>query len=277
MSRRRFADLPEEARKAVEVQTGPIQAARSARSRDQHAVATALLDTEEGSVFVKGIPSGHPQAVAAMREVTISPYLPLSCPRLLWHTQGGGWLLLGYQAIDGEHADFTDSAELVLVLKALREIQAYRMPSTVLLMPAEGRWRSYVNRETAALFAGDTLLHTDLTPDNVLIGERAYFLNWSSPTRGAAFIDPYCLAVQMIAVGHTASTAVSWVKDMDSWRQAPADALAAFSTAVMRGWRDAATQKPESSNLTMASSAAELRAFLLTTTWGWGRPDEYSN
>ncbi|MGI5380503.1 hypothetical protein ACQEV2_41035 [Streptomyces sp. CA-251387] len=122
------------------------------------------MEAESGLVFVKGIPTDHPQAVSQAREIAIAPYLPAVCPRLLWHVEAGGWVLLGYQVINGPHADYRDSADVVLVLDALQELQQVTAPEVPALKLAEQRWASYADEATAELFAGSTLLHTDWAP-----------------------------------------------------------------------------------------------------------------
>ncbi|MGJ3560566.1 hypothetical protein ACR6C2_26950 [Streptomyces sp. INA 01156] len=61
MIRRHFHDLPVEARQAVTGKVGPIHAARTADGGLNSGIA-AFIDTDHGPVFVKGIPTDHPQA-----------------------------------------------------------------------------------------------------------------------------------------------------------------------------------------------------------------------
>jgi len=70
---------------------------------------------------------------------------------------------------------------------------------------AEKRWGGYVDTDhERALLRGEALLHTDYNPANVLItGSMAYLIDWAWPTRGAAWIDPACLVVRLIAAGNT--------------------------------------------------------------------------
>lgn len=238
MLRLRFHDLPEAARQAVETQAGRVRTARTAKGGTNSGVA-AFLEAQAGPVFVKGIPSDHPQAVSQAREIAISPYLPSSCPRLLWHVEAGGWVLLGYEVIAGRHADYTDSGDLVLVLDALRELQQVTVPEGVGMKRAEQRWDAYADEGAQGLFAGNTLLHTDFAPDNVLMdGRRARLVDWAWPTRGAAFVDPYVLAVRLVAAGRSPGEAVTWVRRLPSWRAAGRPALEAFAVATVRMWRE---------------------------------------
>ncbi|MFJ9628879.1 aminoglycoside phosphotransferase [Streptomyces sp. NPDC101175] len=264
MLRLDFEDLPQAARGAVESQTGRIKAARMAGGGINSGIA-AFLDTERGRVFVKGIPADHPQAVSQSREVAVAPYLPAASPRLLWHVDAGGWSLLGYSVLVGRHADYGESDDLVLVLDALQEVQQATAPDLVEIKRAEQRWAAYAEPEDAGLFAGTTLLHTDLAPHNILVDERAHIVDWAWPTRGAAFIDPHVLAVRLMQAGHSAERAVSWVRRIPSWREADPAAVAAFSTATVRSWREIAVQDPQPWKVEMAGHAGDLRTFLMRT------------
>ena len=263
MPRLAFDELPAAARQAVTIQTGQITATHTAGGGINSAIA-ALLDTETGPVFVKGIPADNPQAASQKREIAISPHLPAACPRLLWHVEAGGWVLLGYEAVDGRHADYSTTDDLTLVLAALAELQEVTAPDDVDLKTAEERWGKYTEEGQAELFAGDALLHTDFAPDNVLIhGGRARLIDWAWPTRGAAWIDPFMLALRIMEAGATAAQAVLWVQHVPSWRESDPKALGAFAAAVTRLWREIAAEDPAPWKVAMAGHAAQLKTFLL--------------
>ncbi|WP_246885982.1 aminoglycoside phosphotransferase [Streptomyces sp. GESEQ-4] len=267
MPRVAFDELPVAARQAVTLQTGLINAAHTAGGGINSALA-ALLETETGPVFVKGIPADNPQVASQKREIAISSYLPATCPRLLWHVEAGGWVLLGYEAVNGRHADYTSTDDLTLVLDALVELQEVTAPDDVDLKTAEERWGMYAEKGQAELFAGDALLHTDFAPDNVLIHDgRARLIDWAWPTRGAAWIDPYMLALRIMEAGATAAEAVSWAQRVPSWHEADPKALGAFAAATAQLWQEIAAENPAPWKVAMAGHAAQLRTFLLVTAW----------
>ncbi|SEO35492.1 protein kinase family protein [Actinacidiphila rubida] len=241
ISRIDFDQLSAEVRRAVADKTGTVQRAVTARGGMNSGIAS-LLEAESGSVFVKGIPSDHPQVGAQRREAAIAPHLPTSCPRLYWHLELDGWSLLGYEVIDGRHADYAPgSPDLPLVEAALAELQTITAPSGIAIKNAVDRWADYAPPGTLHHFEGDALLHTDFAPDNVLIvGDRARLVDWAWPTRGAAWIDPGALALRLMEAGHPVAAALDFAGRFPSWRAAEPEALAAFGTATSALWREIA-------------------------------------
>lgn len=261
MPRRHFHELPAEARQAVADKAGPIRAASTAGGGMNSGIA-ALLDTDSGPVFVKGIPADHPQAPAQQREAAINPHLPRACPRLYWHLEVGGWVLLGYEVLAGRHADYAPGSPDLPLVAALAELQEVTAPADIAVKAAEQRWAAYAPPSTAPLFAGDTLLHTDFAPDNVLIDQRAHLIDWAWPTRGAAWIDPAVLILRLVDAGHTVDEADAFARTFPSWQAADLAAKAAFGTANGALWREIASEEASPWKVGMAAHAAVLAAFL---------------
>jgi hypothetical protein len=263
LSRLDFLDLPAPVRRAITTQTGTVRSDRTVHAGRNSAVAS-ILDTEQGQVFVKGVPLGDARVAGHRREAAISPYVPHSCPRLLWSVEAAGWSLLGYEAIDGRHADYTRGVDLRRVMDALDELSHQTAPTGLDLKTAEQRWGSYADEGEAERFAGPALLHTDLRPENVILADgRACLIDWAWPTRGAAWIEPYLWALHIVAAGQSPAAAVSWARQLWSWRDADPSALCAFGAAVARRWHEIATEESSRWKIHMAACAAELRAFLV--------------
>ncbi|MFH9617205.1 aminoglycoside phosphotransferase [Streptomyces pratensis] len=263
MSRIPFEQLPADVRHAVVDKTGCLHAARTVRGGMNSGIAS-VLETESGSVFVKGIPADHPQAGAQRREAAIAPHLPASCPRLYWHLELDGWSLLGYEVVDGRHASYAPgSPDLLLVEAALTELQQVTAPADIEIKDALDRWAEYAPPGTLHHFDGNALLHTDFAPDNVLItGERARLVDWAWPTRGAAWIDPGALALRLMEAGYSVEPAVAFAGRFPSWRGAEPQALAAFGAATAALWHEIAEEGGTSWKRGMAKQAAMLRHIL---------------
>ena len=65
-------DLPGPLRQAIEAPTGPITRVRIATA-GQNSPLAAIVDTRDGKVFVKGLPSDHPRAITQAREAAVAP------------------------------------------------------------------------------------------------------------------------------------------------------------------------------------------------------------
>ncbi|MEV6740451.1 aminoglycoside phosphotransferase [Streptomyces sp. NPDC051104] len=257
-----FAQLPDTVRQAVANLTGPIRSTQT-RSSDGLSALAAVLHTQSGTYLVKGTPLDQPEAHAQQLEVRLNPYLPASCPRLVWHVEVGGWTLLGYEAIQGRQADYKAPEDLRLVLAAMEELQGIQAPLIADLQTVPDRWGQYADDGQRRLFAGNALLRMDWAPDNVLIADgRAHLVHWAWATRGAGWIDPYMLALRLLEAGHTSKQAVDYVRRVRSWREGNPAAIRAFSAAAARAWYDIASEEPVSWKVDMTGHAAELRAFL---------------
>lgn len=240
MQRIDWAELDASARSVIEAHTGPVLAARSATEGKNSHVA-AFLDTTDGTVFVKGLRQDHPGVITQKREAAINPCVLTVSPRLLWEAQDVDWHLLGFEHTPGRHADFAPgSPDLPLVLDAMRRLGGLPCPDLPELKEAVRRWSAYVeNPADLALLDGDTLLHTDYNPFNILIdGQAARLIDWAWPTRGAAFIDPASLIVRLIFAGHTPAEAEPVVAHLPAWSTAPKRAVDVYATAVERMWTE---------------------------------------
>ncbi|WP_369188907.1 aminoglycoside phosphotransferase [Streptomyces sp. R08] len=263
MSRIPFDQLPADVRRAVTDKTGAVRQSVTMTGGMNSGIAS-VLETETGSVFVKGIASDHPQVAAQRREAAIAPHLPASCPRLYWHREAGGWSILGYEVLNGRHADYSPgSPDLALVAAALTELQQVTAPADIGIKDAVDRWADYAPPGTLQYFSGDTLLHTDFAPDNVLIADRrACLIDWAWPTRGAAWIDPGALALRLMDAGHSAEDAVAFASHFPSWENADPQVLTAFGAATAALWREIAEENPTPWKHGMAEQAAKLRDIL---------------
>lgn len=260
VSRIAWQDLPAAARAAVHEHTGAVLAETNVATGLNSGLA-ARMHTRTGPVFVKGVPLSSRQFRHQKREADISPFLPASAPRLLWHAQGGGWDLLGFELIDGRSADFAPgSADLPLVAEVLQELAAIPCPD-ISLLSCPTRYTRYA--ENPSLFDGNALLHTDVNPDNILVDNRAHLVDWAWPTRGAAWVDPAIWAVRLIDAGHTPESAEDWAAQLPAWRDAPQSALAGFALANAALWEEIALRSPSEWQKSMARSArcwADYRA-----------------
>lgn len=252
-----WSTLPTAVRDAIEEQAGAVVAARTL-SQGMNSALAAVLDTPRGRVFVKGIRTDHPGVVTQQREATINPHVRPLAPALLWRLDDiVGWDVLAFEYVEGRHPDYSPgSPDLPAVITAMDALAALPVPDLP-LKDARQRWSSYL--DDAELLGGETLLHTDYNPDNILITPDGAprMIDWAWPTRGAAWIDPCCLALRLIAAGHTAAQAEQWAGRARGWAHAPRRAVDAFIRANVEMWTEIAAHDPQPWKQRMAEAARQ--------------------
>lgn len=225
---------------------------------------TVLVDGEKGTFFVKAMrnrPGGRRDSL--VREGLVNPFVRSVAPALVWETRSEEWLVLGFEAVEARSSDFLPgSPDLPEVVATVERIGEIGLPD-VAREWTETRWdRFAADSREAALFRGDALLYTDINPSNLMIGDgTTWAVDWAWPTRGAAFIDPACLVLQLVAAGHDPAEAEAWASHCPAWTQADPRAIDAFVRADVRMHEAFAARKPEADWLkAMAASAREWAA-----------------
>jgi hypothetical protein len=263
-----WPDLPAAARAAVERVAGPVRHAVSATHGDNSALAARLSFADGGEAFCKGAPLGAHNLWMYRNEARFNPHLGDLAPRLLWTVEAGGWLVLGFAWVAGGPADLAPgSPDLPRLAGFLARAAATLTPAPP-ECPAQrlsARWRLRTWQDAAprdaweAAYAdrlaeyerlapdavdGGTLQHTDMTPRNVLTGERVRLTDWSWPAHAAPWVDTALTAHRLIAAGHTPAQAESWAATVPAWTSATPDALTALAVTLLALWRDRAPHSP---------------------------------
>lgn len=254
-----YDELPAPVRTAVEARTGPILKAETV-SAGRNSALSARVHTATGSVFLKGLRSDHRWVWTQQREADINPYVLPFAPRLLWHIDTKGWNILGFENLDGHHADYSPgSPDLPKVAQALSELADIPCPD-IPLRRAEQRLAAYVDDPAVlAYFAGDSLLHTDLNNHNLLITDRAHLVDWGWATRGAAWLDAGYWVIWLISGGHTPAEAEAWAARIPAWGAAHPQAVDAFAAANTRVWEEIAGCEPDAWTSRMLHAARQWR------------------
>jgi hypothetical protein len=248
----------EEVRPLIEKETGPVRVV-SEIPEGRNSEISVLVHAEIGTTFVKGRKADHPQAWTQEREKLINPSVRQISPNLKWSASSDDWNLLGFEYVSGFKVDYSPgSPDILQVIQVILELQEIPCPD-VEIKKAEQRWSDYT--ETPEILAGGSLLHTEWSPGNVLIGDRAYLVDWAWPTRGAAWIDPACWAVWLIASGHTPDSAESLAGCIPSWRNAPPRALDEFARVQALMWSGIAAESSESWTQSLATASAQWAAY----------------
>lgn len=265
MTRQHWDDLPTELRAEIETQLGgTVLHAREPESGRMSDVL-ATVETADERAFVKGIPLGDARERMLRNEILASPYLPATAPRLWWSVERAGWLVAGYEHIDGRHADLApNSTDLDAVAATLRATSAMPALGAIRSKPFVRPWRStaawqalvatpgaltgweednaslLVEQELRAFayLEGDRVVHSDLHKLNILVdGPSARFVDWGWVACGPGWVDPTLLVIRLIAAGHTCVDAERWAAQFPAWADATPASITAFSVAVLGMWR----------------------------------------
>ncbi|MFC9430795.1 aminoglycoside phosphotransferase [Streptomyces sp. NPDC056987] len=251
-----FDGLPSGVRTAIEAETGSILRFENV-STGLNSSLSAVAHTADGVVFLKGLRADHRWVWTQQREADINPYVTPLAPRLLFHVITDGWDVLGFEAIDGHHADYSPgSPDLPKVTAALQELASLPCPD-IELRHAEQRLVGYVaDPADADAFRGNALLHTDWNNHNVLISDdRARLVDWGWATRGASWLDPAYWIIWLVAAGHTPASAEEQAGSLPAWASAPPRAVDAFAQACARLWTEIAGADPDDWTRRLLTSA----------------------
>ena len=256
-------DLPLAALAAVERQTGPVLRTETVNQGFNSEIAARVF-TDSGSCFVKGLRADHKRVWTQRREAEVNPFLRGIAPALLWQVEEAGWVLLGFEHLEGHHADYSPgSADLPKVAGLLRRLGEVACPE-VELRQAEQRLAAYVARPSdLEYFAGRSLLHTDLNDHNIIVDDdSAYLVDWAWATRGAAWLDAAYWVVWLMAAGrHEAESAERWARTVPAWSVAPADGITAFAQATANVWEEIAGDAPDDWTARVLGAARRWAAF----------------
>ena len=249
-----WGELPDTVRRAVESAAGGVSEVEPISAGLNCGIA-ALLHTPTARVFIKGLRNDHPRVATQRREAEINPHVASIAPPLLWQVDLDGWNILAFEHLDGRHANLapgsTDLPKVADTLTRLGQIQAPDLP----LRRLEDRWAGLADDSALALLAGEHLLHTDLNPHNIVIGDTAHLVDWAWPTLGAAWIDPACAILWLIAEGHTPAAAETWAQQIPSFAAASRPSIDAFTTASRRLWEQIAYDDPQPWKLRLHAAA----------------------
>ncbi|MFE4869495.1 phosphotransferase family protein [Streptomyces sp. NPDC056682] len=240
-------DLPQDIRRLISRRLGGVvDAGPSAGSGFTRGFA-AVVTADSGPQFVKAVNSADSMHIADCyrREALINRALPdeVPAPRLRWHDEQDGWVVLGFEAITGGHMSREpwQPEELAAALAAWASAsEALAEPSEPLLLTGLlpvgesgdfADWRALAAGTTktdllpnwapihlldtlANLEAGwreatkgDAVLHHDLRQDNILLDTAgsAWICDWNWPCLGTSWFDLVLLLATAYADGHDAT------------------------------------------------------------------------
>lgn len=234
-----WGEIPLDVRRAIEDHLGARVVEAENQSGGFSPGLAARCGLSDGRrAFVKAVsPDQNPQACRIhRREAEVASQLPddLPVPRLLGVVDDGRWVVLAFEEVVGAQPDEPWTHEqLQVVLPSLQRFADRATPTPApALQTVAARYRtafqgwrqiaagdvdasSYGPEVMASLdrlaaleapwaeaAAGDTLLHTDLRADNLLItpSDEVVLVDWPWACTGAAFVD-LVLLLPSVGVG----------------------------------------------------------------------------
>ena len=197
-----------------------------------HAEIAATVIGTHGTVFIKAAHSDF--GVRSLRyELRVSEALSRShSPAVEWYFEAAGWLVVGFEHCDGPHADLSPgSPDLKLLRKALAALAETPAPDVPLFSP-----KARLGFEHPAM-DGDTLVHTDLGPANLIVTQRGLrIVDWAMATKAAPWVELATLTLWLISAGHTPQQAEQWLARQPAWHTADPKVLDYFATRNAEKW-----------------------------------------
>ncbi len=204
-----------------------------------HAEFAATVTGTAGRVFVKAALSDL--GVRSLRhELLVGEELkPPHSPAVKWHFETQGWLVVGFEQLDGRHADLSPgSPDLDLLAAAVKGLGE----SDPSLFSPSGRLGF-----SHPAMDGDALVHTDLNPANLIVTSNGpRIVDWAFATKAAPWVELALLVQWLIGSGHRAAQAEDWMAQCPAWGAAGTEVLDHFAIKNAAKWSAKAEAKSES-------------------------------
>ncbi|MFG1995642.1 phosphotransferase [Actinoplanes sp. NPDC048988] len=227
-----------------------------------HAEMAATVTGTNGRVFVKAASTDF--GVRSLRfELRVSEAIsgPLS-PAVLWHFEAADWLVVGYEHCEGPHADLSPgSPDLDLLGEALTVLGETPTPDVPLFSPKArlGFEHSTMN--------GDTLVHTDLCPANLIVTPHGLqIVDWAMAAKAAPWVELAMLTPWLISAGHTPEQAEQWLARHPAWQSADPGVLDYFATKNAEKWASKSARSTAAWMHDLAAWTAKWSTYRLRTS-----------
>ncbi|MEH0933181.1 aminoglycoside phosphotransferase [Micromonospora sp. CPCC 205558] len=162
-------------------------------------------------------------------------------PAVLWQFESDGWLVVGTEHLPGHHPDLSPgSSDLDLLLATLTALQESPAPDQTWFTPAARLGFTHPAME------GETLIHCDLNPTNLIVtpvGLR--IVDWAWTTKAAAWVELALLVPWLIGSGHSAKQAEEWLAQVPAWTATDHQVLDDFATSNAMKWAAKSRQSTE--------------------------------
>jgi hypothetical protein len=207
-----------------------------------HAEIAATVTGTYGKVFVKAAHTD--MGVRSLRyELLVGEVLqPPHSPAVQWHFETDGWLVAGFEHLDGPNADLSPgSPDLGLLSTAINDLG--RSPQRVLPLFSPSARLGFSH----PAMDGDALVHTDLNPANLVVtSDGLGIVDWAYATKAAPWVELALLVQWLIGGGHTPRQAEDWLAQFPAWGTAGTEVLDHFAMKNAAKWSAKAQASSES-------------------------------
>ncbi|MFK4100825.1 phosphotransferase [Streptomyces sp. NPDC019531] len=261
MNRIEWQDLPAETRAAVQKHTGTVTTARTA----PHGVMSRLACTvhaRTSRAFVKGMQQDDPQAWVYRHEAHVTRIAPCS-PRVLFEVDAGGWVLYGYEYIDGRYPDLSPgSDDLGPLVHTLTVVSQARWPEALSKRPLHSRWADFLPEDVPPGLQGRGLAHTDMSPHNMLVTARGglVLLDWALACPAPMWADTALTIPRLISAGHAPEEAEAIARQVPMYRAADPAAVTLFARTVYAAWEEWERTRPLPHRAALTAAARKWAA-----------------
>ncbi|MEV6599672.1 phosphotransferase [Actinoplanes sp. NPDC051346] len=206
-----------------------------------HAEIASSVAGANGTVFVKAACSEL--GVRSLRYellVTTAVDRPYS-PAVEWHFETDGWVVVGFEHLDGPHADLSPgSRDLDLLAEILDDLGKTPASGPAWFSPAARLGFSHPAMD------GETLVHSDLNPTNLIVTPSGLrIVDWAYATRAAPWLELALLAQWLIGGGHSPEQADRWLSRFPAWSAIGPATLDEFASRNASKWAAKAGQSTE--------------------------------
>ena len=214
-------------------------------------------------MFLKGTQQDDPQAWVYRHEAKVTQAAPRAA-RVLWEVDAGGWLLHGYEYIDGRYPDLSPgSADLAPLVRTLAVLSEASWPEELRKKPLHARWTDFLPEDVPPGLQGRGLAHTDMSPYNMLVSPVGdlLLLDWALSCPAPAWADTALTIPRLISAGHTPEQAEAIAQQVPAYRAADPVTVAFLARTVYAAWESWERTRPMSHRADLTAAAREWATY----------------
>lgn len=256
-----WESLPASVRDEIQQRLGPVDSCMGVDGGLNNDIALIITESDGHRAFLKGVHGVTRRMRMLRNEIRSHDLAPGIAPPVLFGADVDDWLIVGFEHVAGRPANFAPgSPDLPLVAETVEKIAA---------LPASGLrsirdrwsvdwWAKLADEYPTAIAGwdmtevfpwssaapeladGDRLAHTDLHPDQFVIGNigntGVHVIDWGFPAAAAPWMDAAYMVLRLVDAGSTPADAEAWAWSLSCCAGLNDAALTAFAVYVAGMW-----------------------------------------